>query len=89
MAHAVRRSLGRCVRGRRWPSSTQPEGAASCALPCARGQWRLRAGAVEQPPRTVRGVVQMGRSSEGPVNGVSGQQERAAWGAAARDEEGG
>ena len=30
----------------------------------------------------------MGRSSEGPADGVPGQQERAAWGAAAREEEG-
>ena len=66
----------------------QPEGGASCALPSARGQRRLRLGAVEQPPRTVRGAVQRRHSSEGPANGVLGQQEQAAWGAAAREEEG-
>ena len=41
-----RRSLGRSVRGWRWPSRAQPEGAPGCALPSARGWWRLRAGAV-------------------------------------------
>ena len=76
----------RCVHGRH-QSRAQPEGAPSCALPSARGWWRLRAGAVAQPSRTVRGAVQMGRSSEGLADGVPGQQERAAWGAAASEEE--
>ena len=89
VAHAVKRSLGRSVRGWRWPSRAQPEGAPSCALPSARGWWRLRAGEVAQPSRTVRGAVQMGRSSEGPADGVPGQKERAAWGTAPREEEGG
>ena len=62
--------------------------AASCALPSARGQWRLHARALEEPPRKVSGGVQMGCSDEGPANGVPGQQEPAAWGAAAREEEG-
>ena len=31
--------------------------------------------------------MQMGRSSEGPADGDPGQQERAAWGAKAREEE--
>ena len=33
-------------------------------------------------------AVQMGRRSTGPADGVPGQQERAVWGAAAREEEG-
>ena len=45
-------------------------------------------GAVAQPSRTVRRAVQMGRSSEGPADRVPGQQERAARGAAVREEEG-
>ena len=85
VAHAVRRSLGRRIRGR--PSRTQPEGAASCASPSARGQWCLRAASVEQPSHTVRGAVQMGRIREGPANGGPGQQERATWGAVAREVE--
>ena len=59
VAHAVRRSLGRCVRCRCWPSRAQPKGAPSCALPSARGLCRLRARVLEQPPRTVRGGKQM------------------------------
>ena len=36
----------------------------------------------------VRKSFYLGSSSEGPADGVPGQQERAAWGAAAREEEG-
>ena len=39
VAHAVRRSLGRSVRGWRWPSRAQPEGAPGCALPSVRERW--------------------------------------------------
>ena len=43
---------------------------------------------MEQPPRTVRVGEQMGHSNKGPANSVPGQQERAAWGTAARADEG-